>query len=376
MMIAFGFSSIFFAVLGLVVPVYGIFIAGLSGFLSWMSADKGTHLGTIAVIINSFNLFFLSPSYMLVVKMEEHLRDDDQTKTYTIWMFVLFIQITAVCVFLINIAMNKIDFNDLKGTFKKEKKNRNVTHTLDQPVENQQINSAFLNVDTNNFSNNIKAHISKNSSMTEIIPERKYETIVNQPKATIHNIHAGKKHLSDFFKKEGIKVQRDLEDIPLDKSKPHSKYFNRNKDLHRYYTVAVSGICMIFVIVILRPDLFSFLEYSNIYNGISKSFPGDNSDIPKNVQKPLPVQPRDIKPPPVDLRGLSEPLAYPAPIASSRNNTISNKVYWFIIKLKSGETIITQDAAITKNTVLVQGTDGQERRIDKSEVMSFERTKI
>lgn len=143
----------------------------------------------------------------------------------------------------------------------------------------------------------------------------------------------------------------DLKDNPFCGSKPYLKYFNLNKNFYKYFAFGIFIICIV-VLVILNPNLSPFLKHYN--------------DVPKNTPKQGSVP----------QRNLDEPYSTPAPMALERKYSQSDKNYWFIIKLKSGEAIITQDTVITKNTILVQGIDGQERRIDKSEVLNFERTKI
>lgn len=86
MMIAFGISSLFFAILGVFIPFFGIFISGLSGFIAWMSAGRGTPLGAAAVIINLANLFLLSPGFLVVTSVEAHMRTAEQSKMAMIWI--------------------------------------------------------------------------------------------------------------------------------------------------------------------------------------------------------------------------------------------------------------------------------------------------
>ncbi len=134
MMIAFGISSLFFAILGVFVPLFGVVLSGFSGFLAWMSAGKGTPLGAAAVIINLANIFFMSPGYMLVVNMEAHLRNYDQQKLFLVWVIVLYFQISAIGVFIINYLLSLIDFSAIFQSFKKKKGKKQFSNRIEQAI--------------------------------------------------------------------------------------------------------------------------------------------------------------------------------------------------------------------------------------------------
>ena len=55
-MLAFGIASLVFSVVASFIPVFGIMISGLSGFLAWLSTGKGTPFGAAAIIINFINI--------------------------------------------------------------------------------------------------------------------------------------------------------------------------------------------------------------------------------------------------------------------------------------------------------------------------------
>ncbi|MFI0398598.1 MAG: hypothetical protein ACH34X_05935 [Thiolinea sp.] len=61
----FGLASLIFSIFGLIVPILGPFISGLSGVLAFFAAGKGNTLGLTAIIINIINALLLSPSLVL-----------------------------------------------------------------------------------------------------------------------------------------------------------------------------------------------------------------------------------------------------------------------------------------------------------------------
>lgn len=89
----FGIAAFVFAIFGVIAPVIGIFLSGLSGLLAWFSAGKGITWGASAVIINLLNIIVLSPSFILVA----HNKPDYQN----IWVLLIFIQIITLLIFLV-----------------------------------------------------------------------------------------------------------------------------------------------------------------------------------------------------------------------------------------------------------------------------------
>ena len=99
---AFGISSLVFSVVAIFVPVFGVFIAGLSGILAWISVGRAFYLGLAAVIINVFNIFLFSPTFMFLIVREASQRTPDQNEILNFWIIVLAIQVIAVFLFVFN----------------------------------------------------------------------------------------------------------------------------------------------------------------------------------------------------------------------------------------------------------------------------------
>jgi hypothetical protein len=358
-MIAFGISSLFFAILAVFVPLFGIYISGISGFLSWMSAGKGTPLGAAAVIINLINIFFLSPGYMLVVGLEAQHRTPDQRISFAIWMFVLFLQISAIVVFIVNFAQYKIDFNALKKAFNKEEPNNKASSRIEQEMENH----------------HIKPVPDDMTSTSSEEPERKVGSLT---KTLIYKIHGDKKPDSKFWTSEFENSSRNLEDIPFDGSSPHHTFLSQRNAQLKVVSGVISCIALAFLLVLLRPDLFPFLKYSSVFNLFSKTFPENYLDRFKTKPSIPPKTSHDeeknpTKPP--------SPPKYPQKLDPQNGNiqkpqdqSIVGRTYWYIIELQSGETIITQNAIETDGVVAALAYDGKERKFKRSEVKSVKKT--
>jgi hypothetical protein len=353
-MIAFGISALFFAILGVFVPLVGIYISGISGFLSWMSAGKGTPLGAAAVIINLINIFLLSPGYMLVVGLEAQHRTPDQRISFAIWMFVLFLQISATVVFIVNFSQYKIDFNALKKAFNKEKPRNQRSNRMEQEMENHQINPVSDN-------------------MTSSLNEEPEGDVSSLTKTLVYKIRGGKKPDSKFWGSEFGNNQSNLEDIPFDGSSPHRAFLSQRNAQLKIYSVVISCICLAFLLVFLRPDLFPFLKYSSAFNLFSKTFPENYLDRFKT--KPS-IQP---KTPPDEKKNPTTPLSPPKNPQNENtqkpeDQNIIGRKYWYIIELQSGENIITQNAIETDGVIAALAYDGRERKFRRDEVKSVKKT--
>ena len=360
MMIAFGISSLFFAILGVFIPFFGIFISGFSGFLSWMSAGKATPLGAAAVIINLVNLFFLSPGYLVVTSIDAHMRTAEQSKLVMIWMFVLFIQISAIGVFLINFALSHIDFKRIFTSITGKQKKKEFSNRLEQQN---------LEVDKRVQSDYIynQEHTAETDKVTPL------------SKALIYRIHGGRNQDSKFWQSDYEHKWRDLSDIPFDGSRPHANSLNLNRRFLKAYSLVITSILVVFVVVYLRPDLFPFLTYSSVYSAISKTFPDKYLDFlqKKQQEAKLLISKDEIESP-------AKPIIPKSQIQNPQRNstkkqTYKNKIvsdYWYIIELQNGEIILSQDAVITSEYVSIMIRNGEERRIAKEELKSFKRKKI
>ncbi len=99
---AFGVSSLVLSIVAIFVPVFGVFVAGLSGILACVSVGRAVFLGFAAVLINVVNIFFLSPTFMLLIALEASQRTPEQSRIFAFWIIVLVIQITAVFLYVFN----------------------------------------------------------------------------------------------------------------------------------------------------------------------------------------------------------------------------------------------------------------------------------
>lgn len=106
-MTAFGISALILAILGVVIPVFGYFVAGLSGFLAFFSAGKGTSWGLAAVIINIVNIIFLSPTLLMSTSGKLVADKSHQANAENIFAFLLLIQFIAVGIFIIKFLLRK-----------------------------------------------------------------------------------------------------------------------------------------------------------------------------------------------------------------------------------------------------------------------------
>jgi hypothetical protein len=358
MMMAFGISSLFFAILGVFVPLFGVILSGFSGFLAWMSAGKGTPLGAASVIINLANIFFMSPGYMLVVNMEANLRNYDQQKLFLVWVIVFYFQIAAIGVFIINYLLSLINFSAIVQSLKKKKGKKQFSNRIEQAIED----------------------ISPPQRSRRIQPETKIDEeseVILLDDPISFQTEEVKKQDRVVSKNQYEESWRNPEEIPFDGSRPHAKGIKQNKVYLKAYSTVISCIFVAFVIVYLRPDLFPFLKYSNIYSTLSKTFSKKYLlHFPKTKDQQPPSEKNEGIIPPVQThqkRAMGQPVpASPKP--RIYRNHISD--YWYIIELKSGETILTQDVVITRHYVSVLLNNGQERRISKTDLKSYVRKKI
>ena len=378
MMIAFGISSLFFAILGVFVPLFGVVLSGFSGFLAWMSAGKGTPLGAAAVIINLANIFFMSPSYMLVVNMEAHLRNYDQQKLFLVWVIVLYFQISAVGVFIINYLLNLIDFSAIVQSFKKKKGKKQFSNRIEQAPEDKSPAQRSMGIQLETTideesdvillddpiafqTEEVKYQVTEDNSPAQRSMRLQLETTIDEESDVIlldDPIAFQTKEVKNqdrIISKNGFDESwGNLEEIPFDGSRPHAEGIKQNKVFLKAYSTVISCVLVAFVIVYLRPDLFPFLKYSNIYSAISRTFPEKYLSIFQNEKDQHAPSEKDkgIIPPiqSPKKRGMKQPAP---PSARPRIYRDPKSDYWYFIELKSGENILTQDAVITKHYVLV-----------------------
>lgn len=249
-MASFGVASLIISVIAIFIPVFGIMLSGLAGVMAWVSAGRGTTLGAAAVIINFLNLFFLSPGYMLAAGLEASARNYEENKLVIIWMIVLFIQIAAIVVFLLNIFTDKLPLISKKQSrapkTKKSSVDRQTAKEIADPIHSITIDS-----------------IEPASKVTKVL---------------IHKVHGGRKKDSKFWN----------DDIDLNKKKGNNfdiaidtKQKKRVKDFQQPWMLPPALIIITLVILIIaRPDLFPFLDYHNIYDATQKIIPSEQKEIP------------------------------------------------------------------------------------------------
>ncbi len=257
-MLAFGIASLVFSVLAIFIPVFGIMISGLSGFLAWLSTGKGTPFGTAAVIINFINILFLSPAYILVAGIEVSQRNPDQSKLFTIWAIVLFIQIAAVGVFICNVL---IDYFLKHRAKRKSRKDLFRFNKQDPPqyfaeTECQQPMLSQPLV-----------------YQAEQRPGEYSQDISNLTKVLIHKTHGGRKKDSKFWNDQIDLTKKDDEKfsipIPENSVKPPRLRKSLQISIYPFATLLIVLVVLIFA----RPDLFPFFDYHRIYSTISERLP-------------------------------------------------------------------------------------------------------
>jgi hypothetical protein len=401
MMIAFGISSLFFAILGVFVPFFGVVLSGFSGFLAWMSTGKGTPLGAAAVIINLANIFFMSPGYILVVNMEAHLRNYDQQKIFLVWVIVLYFQISAVGVFIINYLLSLINFSAIFQSFKKKKGKKPYSNRIEQTTEDNspaqrsmglqpeitidEESDVILLDDPIAFqTEKVKQQATEDNSPQQKSIGLQLETTIDEESDVIllddpiiFKTDEDKKQHRIVSKNEYDENWGNLEEIPFDGSRPHAEGIKQNKVFLKAYSTVISCVLVAFVIVYLRPDLFPFLKYSNIYGAISRTFPEKHIFFFQKEKDQQPPSEKDEGALPhtqtPQKRAMEQP-APPSPNPRIHRNPPSD--YWYIIELNSGENILTQDAVITRHYVSIILNNGKERRISKADLKSYVRKKI
>ncbi|MBL4666381.1 MAG: hypothetical protein JKY04_03305 [Sneathiella sp.] len=107
---AFGISALVLSIVAIFIPMAGVFIAGLAGFLAIFSAGKGTPLGLSAVILNIVNIMFLSPSLIIAASSQAHR--SGETEYAGIFGFLLMIQVAALIAFVGKWMLSKRSANN------------------------------------------------------------------------------------------------------------------------------------------------------------------------------------------------------------------------------------------------------------------------
>lgn len=274
-------------------------------------------------------------------------------------MFVVFIQISAIGVFFINFLLRHIEFKELFGK-KREKR-----------------------ADTGSPQPDLLPLAGPQSPPTgPAIPADGADEGPTPPsltKALTYGIDPRGRQEGNVWTNENEDRRRDLEDIPIDGSRPHAAFLHQSRSFYKAYSMVVTSILVIFVIVYLRPDLFPFLDYSAVYKVVSRTFPDKYLDI---FQKKQEASQSSAAPGKTQTHHTPPPRVQPAKSSPSRktlHQTPAGPVasdYWYLIELKDGETILTQDAVITRDYVSVMYRNGEERRIKKIDLKNYARKKL
>jgi len=268
-MASFGIASIIISVLAIFIPVFGIILSGLSGVMAWLSTGRGITFGAAAVIINFLNLFFLSPGYMIAAGIEASARDYEEHKLVVVWMIVLFIQIAAVVVFLINMFINNLPSISIKS-----KKTKRPKWTQ-QPSTDSQKNKSISN------------------SVNSVTIDSE-EAVSKVTKVLIHKVHGGRKKDSKFWNDDidlSEKVENNF-DIAIDPIKK-----KRKKEFQQPWMIPPTVVLITLVILIIaRPDLFPFLDYHNVYKAVARIDDAQAGKRDKEERKPMLANYKQVSP--------------------------------------------------------------------------------
>ncbi len=149
---AFGIASLVLSIVAIFIPVFGVFIAGLSGILAWISTGRALFLGVAAVIINLCNIFLLSPTFLILIALESSQRTAEQHKLFTIWSVVLFIQIAAIAIFIFNTillhflkAKRSTGQADGEADQRKQRSKKRTASSSEKKESDKEINRSFWN---------------------------------------------------------------------------------------------------------------------------------------------------------------------------------------------------------------------------------------
>lgn len=313
MFLAFGIASLVLAVISIFVPGVGIMIAGLSGFMAWMSIGKGLPFGAAAVILNFINIIFLSPGYLLAVGIEASLRTPEQADLFRIWASVLFVQIAAVVIFIANFTIDKVlDY--------RQKRKRPTSAVFEKPPVGRE---SWLSNEENRLN-----PLTSNIHPTETTTERDTGDIPQVTKVLIHKIHGGRKKDSKFWSLDNDLGGGDVSSIPI--QIPHG--YAGTKRLPKAFQASlypiVTLVIVVAVLIIARPDLFPFFEYHTIYNTISPTPPRNNNatgketSVPNITERPVPDRSYQEQTQPSPIRSQSPPK-----ISSTSQNVTTKNIH-------------------------------------------------
>lgn len=94
-------------------------------------------------------------------------------------------------------------------------------------------------------------------------------------KILVHKIHGGRKQDSKFWNSE-FSLANDIS--------PRDTKNNKPKGRKNFPFISLgTGVFIIVLLIVVRPDLFSFLEYHNIYHNLIGSFSPKEPSIGKDI---------------------------------------------------------------------------------------------
>jgi hypothetical protein len=281
MFLAFGIASLILSVVSIFIPGFGVIIAGLSGFLAWMSIGKGLPFGAAAVILNLINIIFLSPGYFVVVGIQASLRNPEQSDLFKIWAIVLFLQIAAVVIFVVNFCLDAFIDHRRKSKGSALTPLKRLSEKRATLLKTEEIQSNLFDKE-------------KNESAGGTV--RNIDEIPKAIKVLIHKIHGGRKKDSKFWSPENDLIEKDMESIAVQKPSEYSGSRRIRRPLDIYLYPATLFAILIVFLIIARPDFFPFFKYHNIYNSITTTFP--NKDTTPNNKTTSVSQIAEIAQPP------------------------------------------------------------------------------
>ena len=263
MFLAFGIASLVLSVVSIFIPGFGMIIAGLAGFLSWISIGKGLPFGAAAVILNLINIFFLSPVYFATVGINASLRTPEQSDLYNVWAIVLFLQIAAIVIYAVNFCLDIFFDYRCKRKGSALKPSERLFEKRVSKTEETQFN--FF-------------HNSSNEPAAETA--RNIDEIPKAINVLIHKIHGGRKKDSKFWNYENDLSGKDMESIAVQKPSEYTESRRIKRPLNVYLYPSAFFAILIISLLIARLDLLPFFKYHNSYNSITTTFP--NKDTTSN----------------------------------------------------------------------------------------------
>ena len=386
---AFAIAAFALSIIAIFVPYFGVFMAGLSGILAWGSYGRLIALGFTASIINIINIVLLSPTSLILIALESSQRTPDQSMTLKIWIIVLAIQIIA----LVLLISNLIVFRILKG--KKRIRDCEPKHTTSDFKQSE------------NYDTGISDHRTKQSLET-YIPQPPGST--KEAKSGIIGVLPSKTQQNQKIKEkaEPDGVESHTAIIDLDKRSRSNK--GQFSPIPVFGTVFLLGVIIWGVFNLVLYDK-PYVPLSRVYEDI-QGLKSTSSDIQKpdvliqeSVTNKMDKEPPGIIPPDEkkllpnttitqemldeawgDLKPdtkkpeLSSPPFEPQkplrPKVVSRAKPAKPEdklYYYYAIKFKTGERIVTKNAIIHEDAVDYIDRNGNMTSVNRNLIESLKR---